>query len=155
MEGMGLDIFDAMVTAEDDMDTHASQLLAAAIKLARPPRKCVAFTGSPEVVTAAHNCTMKAVGVVGSYKHYDLNHADLTCGSMSELSLINVRRLFALDGEFHISVSLSLSFLPSLLTASFLPPAQFNLLRRVLHGPQDPARGRLRELLGADEDRDL
>merc|ERR1712107_619882 len=91
-EGMGLDIFDAMVTAEDDMDTHASQLLAAAIKLARPPRKCVAFTGSPEVVTAAHNCTMKAVGVVGSYKHYDLNHADLTCGSMSELSLINVRR---------------------------------------------------------------
>lgn len=99
MEGMGLDIFDAMVTAEDDMDTHASQLLAAAIKLARPPRKCIAFTGSPEVVTAAHNCTMKAVGVVGSYKHYDLNHADLTCGSMSELSLINVRRLFALDGE--------------------------------------------------------
>lgn len=92
-------IFDALVTAEDDMDTYASQLLSASIKLARPPKKCVAFTSSPMMLTAAHNCTMKAVGVVGQYKHFDLNHADLTCSHMSELSLINVRRLFALDGD--------------------------------------------------------
>ena len=65
---------------------------------------------------------MKAVGVVGSYKHYDLNHADLTCGSMSELSLINVRRLFALDGEFHFSVSLSLSLFSSLFADGFFSP---------------------------------
>jgi len=39
---------------------------------------------------------------------------------MSELSLINVRRLFALDGEFHISVSLSL--FSSLFADGFFSP---------------------------------
>lgn len=92
-------MFDALVTAEDDMDTCASQLLSASIKVARPPKKCVAFTSSPVMVTAAHNCTMKAVAVVGEYKHYDLKHADLTCSNLRELSLINVRRLFAMVGE--------------------------------------------------------
>jgi len=92
-------MFDELVTAEDDMDTCASQLLSASIKVARPPKKCVAFTSSPMMVTAAHNCTMKAVAVVGEYKHYDLKHADLTCSNLRELSLINVRRLFAMDGE--------------------------------------------------------
>uniref|UniRef100_A0A7S2T612 Haloacid dehalogenase-like hydrolase n=1 Tax=Chloropicon primus TaxID=1764295 RepID=A0A7S2T612_9CHLO len=92
-------VFDALVTAEDDMDTHASQLLSASIKIARPPKKCVTFTGSPAFITASHNCTMKAVGMVGTYRHYDLAHADLTISKMDELSLINVRRLFARDGE--------------------------------------------------------
>mmetsp|Transcript_20153 Transcript_20153/g.42751 ORF Transcript_20153/g.42751 Transcript_20153/m.42751 type:complete len:382 (+) Transcript_20153:168-1313(+) len=92
-------MFDALVTAEDDMDTCASQLLSASIKVARPPKKCVAFTSSPVMVTAAHNCTMKAVAVLGAYPAYELKEADLTCSNLEELSIYNVRRLFAMDGD--------------------------------------------------------
>lgn len=92
-------MFDALVTAEDDMDTCASQLLSASIKVARPPKKCVAVTSSPMMVTAAHNCTMKAVAVVGSYPSYDLKEADVTCSNLTELSIYNVRRLFSMDGS--------------------------------------------------------
>ncbi len=92
-------MFDALVTAEDDMDTCASQLLSASIKVARPPKKCVAFTSSPVMVTAAHNCTMKAVAVLGAYPAYELKEADLTCANLEELSIYNVRRLFAMDGD--------------------------------------------------------
>ena len=100
LEQMGLGhIFDALVTAEDDMDTCASQLLSASIKLARPPKQCIAFTSTPMMITAAHNCTMKAVASVGTYKHYDLKHADVTCSDLRELTIINLRRLFASEGE--------------------------------------------------------
>lgn len=101
LEKMGLDqVFDAIVTAEDDMDTCASQLLSASLKLARPPRKCIVFTSSPLMITAAHNCTMKAIAIIGTYKHYDLKHSDLTCMNLNrDLSIINIRRLFAMEGE--------------------------------------------------------
>ncbi len=57
------DHFDAMVTAEDDMESIAQQLLSASMKLSRPPNMCVYFAVTPEGITAAHNCTMKAVAV--------------------------------------------------------------------------------------------
>jgi hypothetical protein len=36
---------------------------AASIKLQRAPNLCVYFDSSPQGVTAAHNCTLKAVAV--------------------------------------------------------------------------------------------
>merc|ERR1711924_535835 len=48
---------------------------------------------------AAHNCTMKAVAVLGAYPAYELKEADLTCSNLEELSIYNVRRLFAMDGD--------------------------------------------------------
>jgi len=101
LDKLGLSqMFDSLVVAEDDMDTCASQLLSASLKLGRRPKQCVTFTSSPQMVTAAHNCTMKAIGVIGMYKHYDLKHADMTCASLNELSIINLRRLFAAENQF-------------------------------------------------------
>lgn len=90
--------FQAFVTAEDGMDTISQRFLSASIKLGRPPNQCVVFDGSPAGITAAHNCTMKAVAVQGAHKGYQLQAADLTCSAMSELSVYNVRRLFANRG---------------------------------------------------------
>lgn len=41
---------------------------------------------------------MKAVAVLGEYKGYQLKQADLTCAKMDELSVYNLRRLFANSG---------------------------------------------------------
>lgn len=90
--------FQAFVTAEDGMDTISQRFLSASIKLGRPPNQCVVFDGSPAGITAAHNCTMKAVAVQGAHKGYQLQAADLTCSALSELSVYNVRRLFANRG---------------------------------------------------------
>jgi hypothetical protein len=57
------DHFQALVTAEDEFETISQRLLAAAIKLGRAPNFCVYYDSSPQGITAAHNCTLKAVGV--------------------------------------------------------------------------------------------
>jgi beta-phosphoglucomutase-like phosphatase (HAD superfamily) len=90
--------FGAMVTAEDDMDTQAQRLLSAAIKLARPPEQCVVFAACPSSVTAAHNCTMRAVALMGPHTAPALRAADLTIGGLHELTVYNLRRLFANRG---------------------------------------------------------
>ncbi|GMH32602.1 hypothetical protein BSKO_00436 [Bryopsis sp. KO-2023] len=96
---MGLDsYFQSDVTFEDDMETIAQKLLSASMKLGRPPNQCVAFASSPKDVAAAHNCTMKAVAVHGDFKGYQLKQADLTCSTLNELSVYNLRRLFANRG---------------------------------------------------------
>jgi beta-phosphoglucomutase-like phosphatase (HAD superfamily) len=57
------DHFQALVTAEDELDTISQRLLTASIKLGRAPNFCVFFDSSPRGITAAHNCTLKAVAV--------------------------------------------------------------------------------------------
>lgn len=57
------DHFQALVTAEDELETISQRLLTAAIKLGRAPQYCVFFDSTPRGVTAAHNCTLKAVAV--------------------------------------------------------------------------------------------
>lgn len=57
------DHFQALVTAEDELDTISQRLLTAAVKLGRAPNFCVFFDSSPRGITAAHNCTLKAVAV--------------------------------------------------------------------------------------------
>lgn len=57
------------------------------------------FEDDPRGITAAHNCTMMAVALIGAHPAYDLGQADLAVGSFSELSVINLRRLYAHKGS--------------------------------------------------------
>ncbi|KAH0661873.1 hypothetical protein KY284_026804 [Solanum tuberosum] len=100
LERMGLmKYFQAIVTEEDGMESIAHRFLSAAVKLDRKPSKCVVFEDNPRGITAAHNCTMMAVALIGAHPAYDLVQADLAVGSFSELSVINLRRLFAHKGS--------------------------------------------------------
>jgi beta-phosphoglucomutase-like phosphatase (HAD superfamily) len=96
--------FACTVTADDDMETMAQRYLSAAIKLGRPPNQCVVFAACPTSVTAAHNCTMKAVALLGTHKAFHLKNADLTCANMRDLSVYNIRRLFANRGSEHMDL---------------------------------------------------
>ncbi|KAL1290127.1 5-amino-6-(5-phospho-D-ribitylamino)uracil phosphatase, chloroplastic isoform X1 [Arachis hypogaea] len=91
--------FQAVVTEEDGMESIAHRFLSAAVKLDRKPSKCVVFEDDPRGVTAAHNCTMMAVALIGAHPAYDLGQADLAVANFSELSVINLRRLFANKGS--------------------------------------------------------
>ena len=100
LERLGLRrYFSALVTADDDMETVAQRYLSAALKLGRPPNQCVVFGGCPASVAAAHNCTMRAVAVMGPHTAPQLRSADLTIGAMTELTVYNLRRLFANRGN--------------------------------------------------------
>ncbi|KAL6530413.1 hypothetical protein OROHE_014766 [Orobanche hederae] len=100
LERMGLrKFFQAIVSEEDGMESIAHRFLSAAVKLDRKPSKCVVFADDPRQITAAHNCTMMAVALIGAHPAYDLGQADLTVGSFNELSVINLRRLFAHKGS--------------------------------------------------------
>lgn len=93
------DKFSAIGAADDDMETKAQQYLSAAISISRPPEQCVVFGASPEAIAAAHNCTMRAVAVIGPCTAPQLRSADLTVASLDELSVYNIRRLFANRGN--------------------------------------------------------
>nr|CAB3460356.1 unnamed protein product [Digitaria exilis] len=81
-----------MVEALDRMS------LSKYFKLDRKPSKCVVFEDDPRGVTAAHNCTMMAVALIGAHPAYELVQADLAIAKYSKLSVINLRRLFANKG---------------------------------------------------------
>ncbi|XP_022146861.1 uncharacterized protein LOC111015958 isoform X1 [Momordica charantia] len=91
--------FQAIVTEEDGMESMAHRFLSAAVKLDRKPSKCVVFEDDPRGITAAHNCTMMAIALIGAYPAYNLVQADLAVASFNELSVINLRRLFANKGS--------------------------------------------------------
>ncbi|XP_021904183.1 5-amino-6-(5-phospho-D-ribitylamino)uracil phosphatase, chloroplastic [Carica papaya] len=100
LERMGLlKYFQAVVSEEDGMESIAHRFLSAAMKLDRKPSKCVVFEDDPRGITAAHNCTMMAVALIGTHPAYDLVQADLAIGNFNELSVINLRRLFANKGS--------------------------------------------------------
>ncbi|KAJ6762388.1 HALOACID DEHALOGENASE-LIKE HYDROLASE [Salix koriyanagi] len=100
LERMGLKkYFQAIVSEEDGMESIAHRFLSAAMKLDRKPSKCVVFEDDPRAIAAAHNCTMMAVGLIGAHPAYDLVQADLAVASFNELSVINLRRLFANKGS--------------------------------------------------------
>lgn len=99
LQRMGLlKYFRSFVTEEDGMESIAHRFLSAAVKLDRAPAKCVVFEDDPRGVAAAHNCTMKAVALIGSHPAYELAQADLAVSSFTDLSVINLRRLFANKG---------------------------------------------------------
>ncbi|TXG50003.1 hypothetical protein EZV62_025878 [Acer yangbiense] len=90
---------EAIVSEEDGMESIAHRFLSAAVKLDRKPSKCVVFEDDPRAITAAHNCTMMAVALIGVHPAYELVQADLAVASFNELSVINLRRLFANKGS--------------------------------------------------------
>ncbi|KAH6757319.1 Haloacid dehalogenase-like hydrolase superfamily protein [Perilla frutescens var. hirtella] len=89
----------AIVSEEDGMESMAHRFLSAAVKLDRKPSKCVVFEDDPRGITAAHNCTMMAIALIGAHPAYDLGQADLAVGNFNDLSVINLRRLFAHKGS--------------------------------------------------------
>ncbi|KAG2497495.1 hypothetical protein HYH03_004647 [Edaphochlamys debaryana] len=96
------DHFSVLVTAEDELESVAQRYLSAALQLNRPPNMCAVFAGTPDAITAAHNCTMKAVAVAGlspEYPAYKLRSADVTVARLSDLTVYNLRRLFACAGD--------------------------------------------------------
>lgn len=97
------------MSAEDDMDNTAQRYLSASLQLQRPPNLCVVFDALPEAITAAHNCTMKAVAVCGVYPAYALKQADVTCGRLSELTVYNIRCVGSVNGAGLSSEQLSLN----------------------------------------------
>ncbi|KAF7816547.1 5-amino-6-(5-phospho-D-ribitylamino)uracil phosphatase, chloroplastic [Senna tora] len=100
LERMGLkQYFQAIVSEEDGMESIAHRFLSAAVKLDRKPSKCIVFEDDPRGVAATHNCTMMAVALIGAHPAYDLRQADLAVASFGELSVINLRRLFANNGS--------------------------------------------------------
>ncbi|KAJ4720201.1 Haloacid dehalogenase-like hydrolase superfamily protein [Melia azedarach] len=100
LDRMGLlKYFQAIVSEEDGMESIAHRFLSAAVKLDRKPSKCVVFEDDPRAITAAHNCTMMAVALIGAHRAYDLDQADLAVANFNELSVINLRRLFANKGS--------------------------------------------------------
>ncbi|KAE8709778.1 Receptor-type tyrosine-protein phosphatase U [Hibiscus syriacus] len=100
LERIGLKkYFQAIISEENGMESISHRFLSAAMKLDRKPSKCVVFEDDPRGITAAHNCTMMAVALIGSHPAYDLVQADLAVGSFNELSVINLRRLFANKGS--------------------------------------------------------
>lgn len=128
--------FTATVTADDDMETKAQKYLSAAIKLKRPPNQCVVFACDNKSIVAAHNATMKAVAVMGAHPVYRLHNADLTIATMNELSVVNIRRLFANKGvEF---MDLNQQFIGK-------PPPK----RRIANGTAEP------EGSGSEDDEDV
>ncbi|RWR79025.1 haloacid dehalogenase-like hydrolase superfamily protein [Cinnamomum micranthum f. kanehirae] len=100
LQRMGLKkYFQAIVSEEDGMESIAHRFLSASVKLDRKPSKCVVFEDDPRGITAAHNCTMMAVALIGAHPAYELVQADLAVATFSELSVINLRRLFAHKGS--------------------------------------------------------
>ncbi|GLC42989.1 hypothetical protein PLESTB_000279100 [Pleodorina starrii] len=95
------DHFQVLVTAEDELESTAQRYLSASLQLQRPPNMCAVFGATPEAITAAHNCTMKAVAVAVSpdYPAYKLRSADVTVASLDQLTVYNLRRLFANAGD--------------------------------------------------------
>ncbi|KAJ4845481.1 hypothetical protein Tsubulata_039072 [Turnera subulata] len=95
--------FQAIVAEEDGMESMAHKFLSASVKLDRKPSKCVVFEDDPRGIAAAHNCVCVGFSISflcgRSGSLYDLVQADLAVGSFSELSVINLRRLFANKGS--------------------------------------------------------
>ena len=91
--------FSCSISAEDGMETRSQQLLSACMKLGRPPNQCVAFVADPGGITAAHNASMRAVAVQGCHPGYKLHTADGVVQSLAELTVYNLRRLFANVGN--------------------------------------------------------
>ncbi|GLI69210.1 hypothetical protein VaNZ11_013783, partial [Volvox africanus] len=88
--------FDATVTAEDSGSAEVEYYYAyAASKIQRPPIRCVVVGESNTSVEAAHELGMKCVVVTGNAPVYDFTGADLVVRNLSQLSFMNMKRLFA------------------------------------------------------------
>ena len=96
----GLDALAPACGSLEDGDAVAQRLLASALRLGHAPRACVAFVPCAGSIAAAHNASMRAVGVASpSARRHELARADATVGRVDELTAYNLRRLFANAGS--------------------------------------------------------
>lgn len=91
--------FDAVVTADDVYrgSPDPEGYLYAAQRLQRPPMRCVVIGSSNLSIEAAHEVGMKCVALAGRHPVYELSAADLVVRDLSQLSFVNLKRLFAAE----------------------------------------------------------
>lgn len=91
--------FEVIVTADDVYrgKPDPEGYLYAAQRIGRPPVRCVVVGTSNLSVEAAHEVGMKCVAVAGRHPVYELTAADLVVRSLSDLSFINLKQLFAME----------------------------------------------------------
>lgn len=87
-----------LVAVEDEFESAEQMLLMSALKVQRPPSKCVFFTDKPAGITAAREVSSKVVAMIGAHPAYDIKTADMTVANYSDLVLYHVRSLFSQDG---------------------------------------------------------
>ncbi|KAI8470763.1 MAG: HAD-like domain-containing protein [Monoraphidium minutum] len=97
LERLSLDrAFDAVVTAEDSGAPEVEAFyLAAAHQLRRPPLRVAVVGDGNRSVEAAHELGMKSVIVTGGQPAWNFGAADLVVRSLGQLSLVNLKQLFA------------------------------------------------------------
>ena len=91
--------FEVVVSADDVYrgKPDPEGYLYAAQRIGRPPVRCVVVGTSNLSVEAAHEVGMKCVAVAGRHPVYELTAADLVVRSLSEVSFINLKQLFAME----------------------------------------------------------
>lgn len=91
--------FDAIVTADDVYrgKPDPEGYLYAAQKIQRPPVRCVVIGNSNLSIEAAHEVGMKCVALAGRQPVYELAAADLVVRDLSQLSFVNLKKLFATE----------------------------------------------------------
>jgi beta-phosphoglucomutase-like phosphatase (HAD superfamily) len=90
--------FDAVVTAEDSGAPEVEFSYSyAAQSISRPAIRCIVVGNSNNSVEAAHELGMKSVIVTGVRPSYDFLGADLVVRNLSQITLFNMKRLFATE----------------------------------------------------------
>lgn len=91
--------FEVIVTGDDVYrgKPDPEGYLYAAQRIGRPPVRCVVVGSSNLSVEAAHEVGMQCVAVAGRHPVYELTAADLVVRSLSDLSFVNLKQLFALE----------------------------------------------------------
>jgi HAD superfamily hydrolase (TIGR01509 family) len=89
--------FDVVVTGDDVYRGRPDPegYLYAAQRIGRPPLRCVVLGSSNLSVEASHEVGMQCVAVAGTHPVYELTAADLVVRSLSDLSFVNLKSLFA------------------------------------------------------------
>lgn len=93
----GLDKYfpiDKRVSATNNYRTDDDSLLGMALRLERRPDHCAVFDCTPYSSIAAHNVEMQSVTIIGIYPRYELLASDATTASFTDLTAMNIRRLF-------------------------------------------------------------
>ena len=63
----------------------------------RPPARCIVIGNANACIEAAQEGGMKAVAVANRHALYELSAADLVVRQLDELSIVNLKKLFAVE----------------------------------------------------------
>ena len=103
LESLSLHPFFAAVISGEDVQRgrpDPESCLYAAQALQRPPARCVLFGCANASVEAARDASMRCVAVAGPHAAtYELGAADLVVMRLDELSVVNLKALFAREEE--------------------------------------------------------